>query len=119
MQIFSVAHHDLGTVRYQQLRRGYAGAHQFVHFLQDQGNIQCDAVSDYIRDILMEYAARKGMQGELAVFVDNRMSRVCPALKAYDDIRFLSQCIRNLALALIAPVGSDYCLYHNVLLLKH
>ena len=67
----------------------------------------------------MEYAARKGMQGELAVFVDNRMSRVCPALKAYDDIRFLSQCIRNLALALIAPVGSDYCLYHNVLLLKH
>ena len=57
------------------------------------------------------------MKRKLSVIVDNGMSGICPALKAHDNIRLLREHIGDLPFSLIAPVGSNDCFYHLIVLL--
>mgnify|MGYP001530392383 CR=1 FL=1 len=41
------------------------------------------------------------------------MAGIGTALEPYDNVGFLSEHIGDLALALVAPVGSDDCSDHN------
>ena len=70
--------------------------------------IESNTVADDIDRMLMAYAGRQQMQCKPAEVVDNSVSCVGAALKAYDNIRFSRKHIGDLALALVAPVGSDY-----------
>ena len=53
------------------------------------------------------------MQGKAPVIVDNGVAGIAAALKADDHIRLCGQHVRDLALALVAPVGAYDCLYHE------
>ena len=55
------------------------------------------------------------MQGETALIVDDGVAGVGAALIADDHVGGLRQHIRDLALALVAPVGAYDRFYHNVL----
>ena len=47
------------------------------------------------------------MQGELAVLIDDGMARVRTALETNDYVALFRQQVRDLALALVAPVCAD------------
>ena len=53
------------------------------------------------------------MQGELPIVTDDGMAGIGTALEPYDNVGFLRKHIGDLALALVAPVGSDDCSDHN------
>ena len=60
----------------------------------------------------MKNTRRKCVQGEFAVFVYDRVSRIRSALEADDDIRSVGHCIRDLSLAFISPVCAYNSFYH-------
>ena len=107
-----VGHQDLGPLRDDQVGGGDAlagdGA-QLVHQLLD---IQCHAVADDVGHMGIEGAGGEDVQGEPAIVVDDGMARVGPALKADDHVGLLCQHVRDLALALVAPVGAYDRFYH-------
>ena len=55
----------------------------------------------------MEDAGRNQAQHRLAAADDERVPGVVAALEAHDALRVLGQPVDDLALALVAPLGSD------------
>ena len=53
------------------------------------------------------------MQGKLSILVDDGVTGIGAALKADDNIGVICQGIRDLSLALIAPIGSNDCFNHD------
>ena len=64
--------------------------------------------------MLIKHAGWKEMKGKFAVVVNNGMSCITSALKAYNNVRLLGKHIRNLALAFIAPVSTYNCSDHTI-----
>src|SRR5699024_7138714 len=70
---------------------------------------------DHAGGVPVEHTGRKGMQSKLPVIVYNGMARIGASLKSYNDIRLSGEHICDLSLALVSPVGSNYCFDHNTI----
>ena len=56
------------------------------------------------------------MKSKFPVLIYDGVAGICATLKADDNIRLIGQCICNLSLAFIAPVCTNNCLNHDLLL---
>ena len=75
-------------------------------------DIESNTVAYDVYDVIVAHAGRHEMQCESSVLVYDRMACVRAALKSNDDIRIVSEKIRDLTLTLVAPVGANYRGYH-------
>ena len=94
---------ELGGVDAAGVERG--------HLAQQDLGIDDDAVADDRHDRRGEDAAGEQMEGELLVADDNGVPSVVAALVAHDVVDAPPEEIGRLALALIAPLGTEenYC----------
>ena len=111
-----VGHHDLAAVRDHQLRRRNAFFHYILDLFEQDRYIERHAVSDDVHDIGVKDAGRKRVQCEFTVRIDNGVARIGSALKADDYICGVGEGIGDLALSLVAPVGTYYSFNHVYLL---
>ena len=102
-----IGHDKLRTLGYQDFGRGHALLDDLGKLLFKFKQIECDTVADNVDGMLMAHARRQQMKCKPAVIVYDSMSCVGAALKANHNVRLGRKHIRNLALALIAPVSSD------------
>jgi hypothetical protein len=83
-------------------------AFQFLDFGKQVVNVEHDAVSDVAIDA-GAYDSRRNQIELVDLLAHNeRMAGIVTALKAHDALRMISQPIDDLALALIAPLRSNY-----------
>jgi hypothetical protein len=68
-----------------------------------------DPVADHAELAGMEDPRRDQVEGELLAVADDRVAGVVAALETHDHPRALREQVDDLALALIAPLGSDDC----------
>ena len=118
-----IGHDNLAAVGDHQLRSRYAAvldAPELIHqdrdapeLIHQDRDVECHTVSDDVHDTLMKNAGRKCVQGKFTIFIDDGMSRVRTALETNDDIRAVGKRICDLSLALVSPVRTYYCFYHN------
>ena len=94
------------------MRLRYASCHQLFDLLCHQRNIQRNAVSEYIGARRMAYSARKRVQREFPVLIDNGMTCIRASLIADNNVRMVGKRIHDLAFSFVSPVGSYYRLYH-------
>jgi hypothetical protein len=66
------------------------------------------AVADDRDDVVVEHARGDELEGERLIVDDERVPRVVPALVADDEVHLLGEEVGELALALVAPLGSDH-----------
>ena len=59
------------------------------------------------------------MKSKSSVIVDYGVTCICSALKSDYDVRLAGEKICNLALALVAPVSTNYCRYRYYFLRKN
>ncbi len=82
---------------------------QAFELLDERHGIDDHAVSHDILDMRIEDSRRNALQGELAIVEYYRMAGIVAALMTHHDIGLARIEIRNLALALVAPLGAyDY-----------
>ena len=110
-----VRHEDLGPLRDDQVGGGHSLLGEGVELVHQLADVQRQAVADDVGDMGVKHAGRERMQGETALIVDDGVAGVGAALIADDHVGGLRQHIRDLALALVAPVGAYDRFYHNVL----
>ena len=108
-----IRHHDLRTVRHENLRSRNPLALQIVDLIQQVGNIQRDTIADHTRRMSVENTGRQKVQCELSVIIDDCMTSIAAALETNDDVRLRSQHIRDFTFSLIAPAGADNRFYHK------
>ena len=99
-----------GPLAYHEILGGYLhalGADR-LDLLPEALEIERHAGAENIHDPGAEDARRQQVQGELAVFVYNGVPRVPAALVADDDVKVPGEQVHHAALALVAPVDSNY-----------
>ena len=106
-----IRHYYLDSVGDHELRVE-APLLQVVVLVDELVDIERNAVTDYVYNVLVAYTGRHEMQSESAVFVDDGVSCVGTALESDDYIRIAGQKVRDLALSFIAPVCAYNCLDH-------
>ena len=114
-----VGHHHLHTVRNFDFRHRNPLVHNPLDLLHQCRNIQCHAVSDDARCVIIEYPGWQSMQCKFAVIIYNRMTCIGSALESYDNISFFPQHIGDLAFSLVTPVCSNDSFNHIRSLLNH
>ena len=112
-----IRHHDLCSVGNHDLRLRNALAHNVPEFSHEFFNIKCYAGAHDIHDVLMKNTGRNRMKRKLAILVHNCMAGIRASLKADDNVCAVCQRIRDLPFSFVAPVGTDYCFNHFVILL--
>src|SRR5690606_30540353 len=89
---------------------------QLIDLGEQHGGVDDDAVADHGRDVVVEDAAGYELQGE-ALAVDHQgVPGVVAALVAHDQVHLLGEEVGELALPLVAPLGSDNDGRRNVVL---
>ncbi len=112
-----IAHDNLRAVRDHNLRLRYAPCHQLLNLFDNKRDVQGYAISEYIDTFRMAHSAWKSVKREFAVFIYDRMTGVCSALISDYYIGTVRECVNDLSFSLVTPVGSNYSLYHDYLLL--
>jgi len=84
------------------------GAFQPVDLAEQHARIDDDSVTDDARLLRVEDPRGDQVEGEGLTAADDRVARVVASLKADDRGSPLGEQIRDLALALVAPLGADY-----------
>jgi len=77
-----------------------------VDLLEQILAVQGHAVAQDVHDTGAENAGGQQMQGELALFVDDRVPGVSAALIAHHHVILLGEVVHHAALALVAPVDT-------------
>ena len=108
-----VRHEHLRSLRNKNVRLFHAALCNLVNLIEQRRNIECNAVSYHINNIAVKRAGRQQMKRKFSVIVHNRVTCVRAALKTDNYIRVLCEHIGDFTLALVAPVGSYNCSYHN------
>jgi hypothetical protein len=104
-----VVRHDQVRVRRQfQVGDADSGAFQPVDLAQQNPRVDDDPVADHTRLIGVQDPRRDQVEGERLTVADDRVAGVVAALVADDRGSPLGEQIRDLALALVAPLGADY-----------
>ena len=80
---------------------------QLADLLQQRRRRQYDAIADVHRDARTQDARRDEPQHRLLAADDERVAGIVPALEAHDALRLFGQPVDDLALAFIAPLGTD------------
>ena len=91
---------------------------EHVDLVEQHLGIDDHAVADHRRDVVVEDARGDELQGEGLAVDDERVPRVVPALVADDQVHLLGEEVGELALALVAPLGSDHDGRRHVALLE-
>ena len=107
-----IGHQQLSPLGHDQVGGGYALVGDGLQFGHQLGGIQGHAVADDVGDVGIKSAGGEDVQSKAAIIVDDGVARVGSALKADDHVGLLGQHIRDLALALVAPVGAHNSFYH-------
>src|SRR5688572_8165801 len=84
-----------------------AAALEVRELLAEDLEVHDRARPDDAERVRVEDAGRHEMELEGAVLVDDGVAGVVAALEADDHVRLLRQEVRDLALALVAPLGPD------------
>ena len=103
-----VGHDQVRVRRDPQVGDADPGAFQPVDLAQQHARIDDDAVADHAGLVGVEDPRRDQVELELLTVADDRVARVVAALEADDRGSPLGEQIRDLALALVAPLGADY-----------
>ena len=96
-----------GALRDTEVVGTDAAAFEVRELLAEHLEIHDRARSDDAERVRIEDARRHEMELERAVLVDDRVAGVVSALETDDHVRLLRQEVRDLALALVAPLGPD------------
>ena len=98
-------------------RNGHARVLQRLNFTAQALQIDHDAVAQHVYNARQADAGGDEMKGEFAVLIHDGVARVVAALIPHDAVEVPSDQVADLALALIAPLGSNqHCRAHELLL---
>ena len=100
-------HQEMRPVRDAQVAGADAVALEIRELFAEHLKIHDRAGADDAKRVRIEDARRHEMQLEGAVLVDDRVAGVVATLEADDHVRLLRQEVRDLALALVTPLGPD------------
>ncbi len=100
-------HQEMRPVRDTEVVGADAAALEVRELLAQDLEIHDGARSDDAECVRIEDARGHEMELERAVLVDDGVTGVVAALKADDHVRLLRQEVRDLALALVTPLGPD------------
>jgi hypothetical protein len=93
-------HHKTAHVDSSHLQHGALG--------EEHHRLDHDAVADDWHDVVIENPARDELKGERLATHDDRVTSVVTALVADYDLDVLGKKVGELALPLVAPLGSDH-----------
>ena len=82
-------------------------ATQALELPDQHAGVDHHAVADHAGLAGIEDPGRDQVELELLAVADDRVAGVVAALKAHDDVGLLREQVRELALALVAPLGAD------------
>ena len=103
-----VRHDQVGVGREQQPRTGHPALGQPVDLGEQHLRVDDHAVADHRNAAWGEHPGRHQVQRELPAIRENhRVARVVAALIPHDIVDPLTEQVRDLALALVAPLGAD------------
>ena len=94
-----------------------AAALEHVDLVEQHLRVDHHAVADDRGDVVVEHARRDELEGERLAVDDERVPGVVPTLVADDQVHLLGEEVGELALALVAPLGSDHDGRRHVVLL--
>ena len=100
-------HEEMRAVRDAKVAGADAAALEIGELFAEHLEIHDRAGADDAQRVRIEDARRHEMQLERAVLVDHGVAGVVAALEADDHVRLLRQEVRDLALALVTPLGPD------------
>jgi hypothetical protein len=108
VELLVVRQDQVGVARHLQARAVDALGREHVHLGEQHHRVDHHAVADDRRDVVVEHAGRHELQGERLAVHHQRVAGVVAALVADDRRHLLGDEVGELALALIAPLGSDH-----------
>ena len=119
-----IRHHDLTSFADEDIDLGNAAVLDGLNLFHQSRNVDRNAVSDDVCGVREADTRGKLMKRKLTVIVDDGVTGVGTALKAYNDVRIGGEHIGNLTFPFVAPVCTDNCSYHfknlrKILLGKH
>jgi hypothetical protein len=100
-------HQEVGALGDPQVRGRHAALLERVDLVHQEAEVDDHARSQDARGVRVEDARGNEMQLERPPLVHDGVSGVVAALVADDEIRLLREEVRDLALALVAPLRSD------------
>ena len=103
-----IRQHDMGAVRDADAGEVDAALGKAIHFFEHDFRVERDAVADDAERAFVEDAGRHEAQLVVLAIDDDGVAGVAAALMAHDDVRLLCEVVDNLALALVAPLGTGY-----------
>ena len=80
---------------------------QALELLDQHRRVDHDAVADHAGPPGIEDPRRDQVELELLAVADDRVAGVVAALEAHDHVRVLGEQVDDLALPLVAPLGTD------------
>src|SRR5512147_2042517 len=99
----------MGALADKQFRHANALRLKILDLFDQHRGINHHAVANHIHCAGIENTRRHDMQLERAALVDDRMAGIIPTAIADHQPRTLGQQIDNMTLALVAPLGTNYC----------
>ena len=100
-------HEQVSPFRDAQVRRRDPALLERRDLLDEEREVDDRPGAEHADRVRVEDAGRDEVELEGALFVDDGVSGVVAALVADDEIRLLREEVRDLALALVAPLRSD------------
>ena len=103
-----VRHDQVRVSRHAQAAQVDAALGQAVHLAAQYARVDDDAVADHAQLAGVEDAGRDQVELERLAVAHDRVAGVVAALEADHGMRPLGKQVDDLALALVAPLGTDY-----------
>ena len=100
-------HEDVRSVGDAEIRRAHPALLEREHLVAEEREVHDHARAEDARRVRIEDAGWDQVELERAPLVDDGVPGVVATLVADDKIRLLREEIRDLALAFVAPLGSD------------
>ncbi len=113
VEVDMIGHDDIGTLGDKDLRLRDTGCLDFFDFPDEFLDIEGHAVADDVDGIRVADTARKGVQRETAVIVDDGVAGVGTALETDDDVGLGGEHVGDLTFSFVAPVAAYDCFYHG------
>ena len=114
VEVLVVGHDNVGIARDAQALAGNALALERVELLEHNGGVDDAAVADDRERARVHDAGRDLVKGQLVAICDHRVARVGTALVTADAVEIAGDEVGDLALTLVAPLGShQYCCRHE------
>ena len=113
VKVDMIGHDDVGTLGHEDLRFRDTGCLDLFDFLDELLDIERHAVADDVDGVRVADTARKGVQRETTVIVDDGVAGVGTALETDDDVGLGGEHVGDLTFSFVAPVTAYDCFYHG------